>query len=79
MKYVYMLESIAFPDRHYVGSAVDIKRRFAQHNHAESGHTSKFKPWRIVCYVAFLDHRKADHFERYLKTASGRTFAKRHF
>lgn len=79
MKYVYMLESISFPDRHYVGSAIDIKRRVGQHNRGESLHTGKFRPWRVVCYVAFLDHQKANRFEAYLKTASGRSFAKRHF
>ena len=78
MKDVYVLESIDLASRHYVGAAVDLKRRFGQRNRGESPHTRKFKPWRLVCYVAFLDHHKADRFEAYLKTASGRTFAKRH-
>jgi len=31
----------------------------------------------LVTYVAFSDEQKAVAFERYLKTASGRAFAKK--
>jgi len=79
MKYVYMLQSVSHPERYYVGSALDLKRRFAEHNKGQSPHTKKFLPWKLVGYVAFSDHEKADKFEAYLKTASGRAFAKRHF
>jgi len=79
MKYVYMLQSISHPDRYYVGSTVDLRKRFDAHNRGESLHTKKFLPWRLVGYIALNDHLKADKFEAYLKTASGRNFAKRHF
>ena len=79
MKYVYILESLAAPDRFYVGGTIDLKRRFKEHNTGESAHTSKFTPWQLTTYVAFSDHKKADRFEEYLKSGSGRAFAKRHF
>jgi len=79
MKYVYKLQSIPDPDLYYVGNTLDLKRRFAEHNRGESIHTNKFMPWKLIGYTAFLDHAKADKFEKHLKTASGRTFAKRHF
>ena len=79
MKYVYMLRSVSNPDRYYTGSTVDIDRRLAEHNAGESNHTRKFMPWKLEGYLAFSDFKKADEFEAYLKTASGRTFAKRHF
>jgi predicted GIY-YIG superfamily endonuclease len=79
MKYVYMLRSINFPERYYVGSAFDLKKRFSDHNKGQSAHTKKFLPWKLVGYIAFSDREKADKFEAYLKTSSGRTFAKRHF
>ena len=78
MKYVYILESLAFPERHYVGGTLDLRRRVREHNSGLSAHTSKYVPWRLVTYVAFSDHEKADRFEAYLKTGSGRAFAKRH-
>jgi hypothetical protein len=58
---------------------VDLKKRFGEHNRSESVHTRKFTPWSLVGYVAFSDREKADRFEAYLKTASGRAFAKKHF
>ncbi len=79
MKYVYMIRSESFPEKYYVGSSFDLRRRFAEHNRGESTHTKKFIPWKLVGYLAFSDHEKADKFEAYLKTASGRAFAKKHF
>ena len=35
------------------------------------------EPWRLITYIAFSDEAKAIAFERYLKTASGRAFAKK--
>ena len=79
MTYVYMLQSIAQPGRFYVGLTADLKARLAAHNLGQSTHTAKFAPWRLVTYVAFSDHSKALTFERYMKTASGRAFATKHF
>ena len=77
MKYVYVLRSIAFPDHHYTGIADDLKMRLARHNSKEVPHTSKYAPWQLKTYVAFSDEKKAFEFEQYLKTASGRAFAKK--
>ena len=79
MKYVYILKSLANPDRYYVGCALDLKKRVSEHNSGQSIHTNKFMPWKLVNYFAFEDAQKADKFELYLKTASGRAFAKKHF
>ena len=79
LKYVYMLQSVSQPDRYYVGCTENLKVRFVEHNKGHSPHTKKFLPWELVGYVAFSDYAKADKFESYLKTSSGRTFAKRHF
>lgn len=37
----------------------------------------KFRPWRLVSYTAFIDKARAAKFEAYLKTSSGRAFAKK--
>jgi putative endonuclease len=79
MKYVYMLQSETHPERFYVGVTFDLKRRMNDHNTGQSIHTKKFAPWTLVGYVAFSDHEKADRFETYLKSGSGRAFAKKHF
>ena len=79
MKYVYLLESLRHPKETYVGLADDLRARFTAHNAGQSRHTAKFKPWRLVTYVAFSDESKAVAFEQYLKSSSGRAFAKKHF
>jgi putative endonuclease len=77
MKYVYLLESLADPAQVYTGLADDVPVRLKKHNAGGSPHTSKFKPWRLVTYVAFSDEQKAVAFERCLKSHSGRAFAKK--
>ena len=57
----------------------DLAHRLKAHNACRAPHTSKFAPWRIETAVAFRDKTKATAFERYLKTHSGRAFAKKHF
>jgi predicted GIY-YIG superfamily endonuclease len=75
MYYVYLIESVAILGRRYVGLTSDLKRRLHDHNTGKSSHTSKYMPWRLVTYVAFSDRRKAEEFERYLKSGSGHAFA----
>jgi putative endonuclease len=77
MTYVYFLQSIDYPDQNYVGLAGDLRARLKVHNSGGSLHTAKYKPWRLVTYVGFSDEAKAVAFERYMKTASGRAFAKK--
>ncbi len=72
MKYVYLLQSIEHADETYVGLTDDLRSRFAAHNAGRSPHTAKYRPWRLVTYIASSSTRKAADFERYLKTASGR-------
>jgi predicted GIY-YIG superfamily endonuclease len=77
MHYVYLLQSELFADERYVGLTSDLERRLAAHNTNRSPHTSKFAPWRLVTYIAFSDKRKAEVFERYLKSGSGHAFARK--
>jgi len=74
--YVYMLRSTSFPEKFYTGMAADLQARLKAHNQGECKHTAKFKPWAIKTAVAFTDEKKTIDFERYLKTSSGKTFAK---
>jgi predicted GIY-YIG superfamily endonuclease len=78
VRYVYLLESLGFPGKRYVGVTSDLRRRLVEHNAGGSPHTAKFTPWRIVTYAAFSDEEKADAFERYLKSGSGHAFANKH-
>jgi predicted GIY-YIG superfamily endonuclease len=77
MKYVYILHSIAFPDRYYTGVTDDLRVRLAKHTAGEVTHTSKYRPWELKNYMAFADGKRALAFEKYLKSPSGRAFAKK--
>ena len=76
MWYVYIIRSLNFPDQEYIGATADLKRRLPEHNAGKSAHTAKYKPWELVWYCAFPDKYKALAFEKYLKSRSGRAFAK---
>ncbi|MEQ8285750.1 GIY-YIG nuclease family protein [Thalassospira sp.] len=79
MYYVYILQSLNTPEHFYVGITGDLNKRLAQHNDGMSVHTNKFKPWKIRTGIRFDDSSKAEEFEKYLKSSSGRAFAKKHF
>jgi predicted GIY-YIG superfamily endonuclease len=77
MWYVYILRSVTFPGQVYTGASANLKKRFADHNAGKSPHTAKYKPWQLVWYSAFPDKFRALEFENYLKSHSGRAFAKK--
>jgi hypothetical protein len=64
MQYVYLLRSKSHPEEQYVGCTTDLKKRLLDHNRGDS-----------LCQ----EKDKAVAFEKYLKSGSGRAFAKRHF
>ncbi|MCH8347131.1 MAG: GIY-YIG nuclease family protein [Proteobacteria bacterium] len=66
------------PGQQYIGLTENLENRLTEHNTGKSIHTNKFKPWKLVIYVAFGDQAKAKNFEKYLKQGSGHAFAKRH-
>jgi putative endonuclease len=76
MKYVYILQSLMETERFYTGITDDLKARLSAHNSGAATHTAKYRPWRIKSYVAFADEARALAFEKYLKSGSGRAFAK---
>lgn len=78
MKYVYILQSLQEPEHFYTGITDDLDARLSKHNSGPVTHTTKHRPWRIKTYVAFTDEARAFAFEKYLKSGSGRAFAKKH-
>ena len=75
--YVYLLQSLSHPQQRYIGLTSDLRARLAKHNEGGVSHTSKFRPWIIQTYGAFQLRDQAAQFEHYLKSGSGRAFAKR--
>jgi len=75
--YVYILASEADETRRYTGLTENLESRIKAHNNGQVPHTSKYRPWRIETAIAFRSREKAAQFEKYLKSHSGRAFAKK--
>lgn len=78
-RFVYILRSKSDPDRHYVGRTSNVDERLAWHNDGPCGYTTRHRPWSIIVSIECPEGSGAARFERYLKTGSGRAFARRHF
>jgi putative endonuclease len=76
---VYVLRSNRNAARHYVGLTADLPKRLEYHNAGQNVFTARDRPWGIVVSLEFTSAEAAVQFERYLKSGSGRAFAKRHF
>ena len=75
--YVYILQSEIDQKKYYTGFTENLDSRLKAHNSGNVHHTSKYKPWFIKTAIAFNDRQKALDFEEYLKSPSGRAFAKK--
>ncbi len=76
--YVYILQSEIDHERFYTGLTDDLLKRVRNHNSGRVLHTAKWRPWRLKAYIAFSDRSRAVQFERYLKSAAGGAFTKKH-
>ena len=76
--YVYSLQSLSEEARFYVGMTDDLPARLMMHTAGGVAYTSRFRAWRIETAIAFRSREKAAAFEWYLKSHSGRAFARKH-
>jgi predicted GIY-YIG superfamily endonuclease len=59
----------------YVGSTIDLRRRFDSHARGEVASTKPHLPIALKSYVAVRTAKIARDLERYLKSGSGKAFA----
>ena len=78
-RFVYVLRNANPNPRFYVGLTSDVRRRMEDHNAGRCPHTARYRPWQLHVVIEFPDEPRAVRFERYLKSGSGRAFARRHF
>lgn len=77
MFYTYILKQQGI-EHFYVGSTHNLERRLQEHL-AGLNISTRGRKWEIYCYFAFSNEVTCRNFEAYLKTGSGRAFAKKHF
>ena len=78
-RFVYVLKNADRNTDFYVGLSSDVNARLADHNAGRCPHTASRRTWQLHVVIEFSDEERAVRFERYLKSGSGRAFAKRHF
>jgi len=76
---VYILRSQHNPLRRYTGLTSDLDLRLQAHNAGQNFDTAQDRPWTLFASFRFWNEQTARCFEKYLKSGSGRAFAKRHF
>ena len=76
MFYVYSLNC---SNGSYVGCTDNLKERLERHKKGNVPATVKRLPLNLEFYIALKDRYKAFELEKYLKSASGRAFIKKHF
>ncbi len=79
MHYIYIIQSIKYPDKIYIGQTGYLKKRFAEHNRGTTTHTKKYGPWKLIVYLGFNDTYVAIAFEKYLKSGTGRAMIAKRF
>ena len=78
-RFVYVITTATHPEAFYVGVTSNVPARLADHNAGRCPHTLRRRPWQLHVAIEFTHEATALRFERYLKSGSGRAFAKRHF
>ncbi|MBL4655814.1 MAG: GIY-YIG nuclease family protein [Bacteroidia bacterium] len=63
----------------YTGCTNDPDDRKHRHSKGEINYTRSRLPVELITYIVFSDKYKAYEFERYLKSGSGKAFAKKRF
>ena len=78
-RFVYVLRSGAQSATPLRRPHVKPSLRLDWHNAGQNEHTARDRPWHVIVSIEFRNAEAAGQFESYLKTGSGRAFAKRHF
>lgn len=76
MWHVYILK--CSDESNYTGCTNNLENRLKRHNSGQVRYTQNRLPVEVVTYITFPDKYKAFNLEKYLKSGSGRAFAKRH-
>ena len=77
MEFVYILKCA--DNTYYTGHTANLDERIKRHNKAEIIYTKTRRPVVLVTYLAFSNKYKAIDFEKYLKSGSGKAFARKRF
>lgn len=75
--YVYLLK--CNDQSTYIGCTSNLKERMKRHKNGSVHYTKSRLPFDLIICIALTDKYKAFHFEKYLKSGSGKAFANKRF
>ena len=59
---------------YYTGCTSNLEERLKRHCAGQVTYTAPRLPFQLITYIVFSDKYKAYHFEKYLKSGSGKAF-----
>jgi len=72
MYFIYILQSLQFPNKIYIGfTQYSPDKRLEEHNSGSTDYTKQYKPWKLIYYEAFTDKQDALNREKALKQYGG--------
>jgi len=71
MTFLYIIQSLNFIDKFYLGISSRKDERFAEHNRGQTRTTKKYIPWEEIYVEEFLTKSEAMKRERFLKSIKG--------
>ncbi|MDP3143393.1 MAG: GIY-YIG nuclease family protein [Candidatus Omnitrophota bacterium] len=77
MHTVYILRSVKYPERYYIGLTHKLENRLKEHNNEQSRYSKGYAPWELETYIVFRNKSLAKDFEKYLKEGSGYAFMRK--
>ena len=68
---VYVLQSITFPERHYIGYTENIERRIKEHNSAKTKSLVRYLPMKVIHIETYGTQQEAMRREPQIKKYKG--------
>ena len=75
MHHVYLL--LCSDGTYYTGCTNDLSERLKRHRKGENTYTAPRLPVELITYITFTNKYMAYDFEKYLKSGSGKAFARK--
>ena len=67
MHYVYILKSIKYSDKLYIGYTNNIVKRLKEHNSGKTFSTKRYMPWKVVYLEGYAHEDDAKYREKQIK------------
>lgn len=67
MYYVYILKSIKYSDKLYIGYTNNVVKRLKEHNSGKTFSTKRYMSWKLVYLEGYANENEAKNREKQIK------------